>query len=172
MKPWIDRLITPLTTGLFLVSAVSGVALFFHWSSGTFHAMHEWLSMALLIPFALHVWKNWNALMGYLRRGYLIWPLVASLVVALPFAWGSLQGGGAGGGNPAFRAVGLMTQAPLTDIAPLLHQAPEELLAELQSKGVKAESVDESLEQMAKASDTTAMALLAQLMPAGGPARR
>lgn len=58
MKDIANRYATPLTTGLFAVSAISGVALFFHLGSAYFHGMHEWLSMALLIPFGVHVWKN------------------------------------------------------------------------------------------------------------------
>ena len=43
MKPFLNRYATPLTLGLFAVSALSGVALFFHLAPGAFHGMHEWL---------------------------------------------------------------------------------------------------------------------------------
>lgn len=49
---------TPLTTGLFLFSTNSGVELFFHWTTFAFHRTHEWLSHALPVPFALHVWMT------------------------------------------------------------------------------------------------------------------
>ena len=52
---FMHRFATPLTTGLFVVSAVSGIALFFHWAPTAFHTMHVWLSMVLLLPFILHV---------------------------------------------------------------------------------------------------------------------
>ena len=55
MNRYFDRYATPLITGFFIVSAVSGVALFFRWTPSAFHAMHEWLSMVLLVPFALHL---------------------------------------------------------------------------------------------------------------------
>ena len=45
---------TPFTTGLFLVSLISGIALFFHWESRVFHGMHEWLSMVLIAPFIIN----------------------------------------------------------------------------------------------------------------------
>src|SRR5882757_6233868 len=98
----IERYATPLTTGLFVVSAVSGTALFFHTSQGVFHEMHEWLSMILLLPFAMHLWKNWRPLLSYATRGTLILPLVAALAVAVPFAIGGMSGGK--GGNPAFKS--------------------------------------------------------------------
>ena len=48
MSSLLSRYATPLTTGLFLVSLVSGIALFFHLGAAAFHGMHEWLSMALM----------------------------------------------------------------------------------------------------------------------------
>ena len=68
MQTFINRYATPLVTGLFLVSLISGVALFLHWGSGWFHGMHEWLSMVLILAFVLHLWKNWRPMTAYLRR--------------------------------------------------------------------------------------------------------
>src|SRR3982750_3833021 len=107
MHTFINRFATPLTAGLFAVSTISGIALFFHWMPGAFHAMHEWLSILLLAPFALHAWKNWRPLLGYAKRGALLVPLVASVLVALPFTVSGLTRNS--GGNPAFRAIPLMT---------------------------------------------------------------
>jgi hypothetical protein len=50
MPALIQRYATPLITGLFIVSLVSGVALFFHVGQAYFHGMHEWLSMILASP--------------------------------------------------------------------------------------------------------------------------
>ena len=58
MKSFVNRFSTPLTLGLFAISAISGMALFFHLGQGVFHSMHEWLSMVLLAPFAFHLWKT------------------------------------------------------------------------------------------------------------------
>lgn len=86
------------------------MALFFHWVPGLFHGMHVWLSMVLLVPFALHMWKNWGPLVGYIKRKTLFVPLLLSVLVAVPFAVSST--GGKQGGNPAFAAVQLVTKAP------------------------------------------------------------
>src|SRR3954463_6656648 len=59
MMSLFHRYATPLTLGLFAVSAVLGVALFFRVGQSVFHGMHGWLSLALLLPFTLHVWRNW-----------------------------------------------------------------------------------------------------------------
>lgn len=164
MNTLINRFATPLTTGLFIVSAISGIALFFHWSQGEFHAMHEWLSMLLLIPFLLHLWKNWRGLVGYAKRKTLIIPLLASLLVALPFAVSGLMGGQ--GGNPAFRPITLMTQAHLADLAPLLKTTPDALLTTLKQQGYQPQSTDETIDEIAKASNKQAAQILFAVLPA------
>ncbi|NKF23285.1 DUF4405 domain-containing protein [Solimonas marina] len=168
MKSFIHRYATPLTTGLFAVSTISGVALFFHWQGGWFHSMHEWLSMVLLLPFAFHVWKNWNSLVGYLRRRTLLIPLLLSVVVAVPFAMSSGNGGGKRGGNPAFRAAGLLTQAPLSALAPVLKTTPDALLATLRDRGYSVDSADMTLASVASTAGKEPMAVLGEVMPKGG----
>ncbi|MCE8421489.1 DUF4405 domain-containing protein, partial [Rhodovulum sulfidophilum] len=59
MSSYLGRYATPFITGLFIVSLVSGLALFLHVGPSGFHAMHEWLSLLLIVPFVLHLWKNW-----------------------------------------------------------------------------------------------------------------
>ena len=50
MPPVLYRYATPLITGLFLVSLISGLALFLHIGPGGLHPMHEWLSLVLILP--------------------------------------------------------------------------------------------------------------------------
>lgn len=169
MKTFINRYATPLTTGLFAVSTIPGVALFFHWQSGAFHAMHEWLSMVLLLPFVLHLWRNWAAFLGYIKRKTIWIPLAASLVAAVPFAYAGLSAGG--GGNPAFRAVGLLTQASLTEVAPVLDTTSQALLADLRQRGYAVASVEATLSEIAAASGAEANALLYALLSAAEPSR-
>lgn len=121
-----------------MVSLVSGVALFFHIGSAAFHGMHEWLSMVLIVPFALHVWKNWRPIKSYFERGWLVWPLAVSLIVALPFAWPALSSGGAGG-NPQMAMFRALSEAPISAVAPVLKTTPEALVAKLKAAGVTAE---------------------------------
>jgi hypothetical protein len=163
LNDFMHRYGTPLTAGLFTVSAVSGVALFFHWSSRSFHAMHEWLSMVLLAPFALHLIKNWKPLLAYARRKTLLVPLALSLVVAVPFA---LTAGKGRGGNPTIQTVTLMTQASLADLAPVLQATPDELLQHLQRKGYKAGATSDTVATIATASQASASDVLYAMLPA------
>ncbi|EIL94617.1 MULTISPECIES: DUF4405 domain-containing protein [Rhodanobacter] len=154
---------TPLTAGLFAVSTVSGVALFFHWAPRTFHAMHEWLSLLLLAPFVLHLWKNWKPLLAYAKRKTLFIPLALSLLVAVPFA---LTAGKGRGGNPAFQTVALMTEASVADLAPVFHATPDALLQHLQKRGYKVASPHDSVTTIATASAVPATEVLYAMMPA------
>lgn len=160
----LQRWATPLTIGLFLVSTVSGVALFFHWAPGAFHSMHEWLSVALLAPVLVHVWRNWRPFVGYVRRGALYVPLGLSLLLAAPFAISGLSAGG-GMGNPAFRAAALLTHARLADLAPVLKMTPDDLTQALDRQGAAPRSVDETLDAIAARSNKNPSELLIALLP-------
>lgn len=165
VRAFLDRYATPLTLGLFAISAISGVALFFHTAQGTFHEMHEWLSMLLLLPFAFHIWKNWRPLVAYARRGTLLLPILACLLVAVPFALQTTGGKGEGRGGPPTRVISLMTEAPLTDLAPLLKTTPDALMASLAEQGYTPNSADDTLATVAAGAGTSPEQLLMTLAP-------
>ncbi|MCB1420475.1 MAG: DUF4405 domain-containing protein [Notoacmeibacter sp.] len=155
MTSFLNRYATPLTTGLFLVSLISGIALFFHLGSRFFHGMHEWLSMVLIVPFVLHIWKNWRAFITYFKRPpmaiALALSIVASAVFVVPQLTASSQ---AAGVNP--RAVmGLLASGKVGDLAPLIGHTPESLMAELAGKGIPA-TPDQTLTQAAETAGKSA----------------
>ena len=174
MNAFLNRWATPLTIGLFLVSGISGTFLFFHVAGGTFHEMHEWLSMVLLVPFFFHVWKNWRPVVGYAQRGALWLPLIASVVVAVPFAMDTGKGGPGGRrgpGNPAVTAAAkLVTAMPLTDLATAMHSTPQGVLSTLKQHGFAAEPGAASLDAIAQASHVDVNQLLSALFAIGGAA--
>ena len=63
-RPWI----TPLVIGAFLISAVTGVLMFFHLDSGLNKAVHEWLSWAMVVGVGLHVLLNATAFKRYFTQ--------------------------------------------------------------------------------------------------------
>ena len=156
---------TPLTAGLFVVSAVSGIALFFHWAPRSFHAMHEWLSMLLLAPFVLHLWKNWKPLAAYAKRKTLFVPLALSLVAAVPFA---VMAGKGRAGKPTSQTIALLTQASLLNLAPVFQSTPEALLQRLQQRGYKASSTSQSPSEIGSASSVSADEILFSMTPGKG----
>ncbi|OWX99736.1 MULTISPECIES: DUF4405 domain-containing protein [unclassified Thioclava] len=160
MPAILNRYATPLITGLFLVSLVSGIALFFHWGSAWFHGMHEWLSMVLIVPFGLHIWKNWRPMSCYLKRAPMALALALSLVAALAFALPSVIGpeNGARRGPPQFAIAQALFDAPLSEAAPVLGMSGTDAAAKLGA------TVTQSLTEIATAQDSSAAALAEQLM--------
>ncbi len=162
MNAVLHRFSTPLTVGFFAVSAISGTALFFHLGEGIFHEMHEWLSMVLLAPIALHLWKNWGPLVAYARRGTLLLPVAAALLLAGAFAVPGRDDDGPGGhdGRPGGRAVQLMIEAPLSDLAPVLKTTPDALAASLRQRGYTVNSPADSLHAVASTAGVPAAEIL------------
>ncbi|MFZ1772452.1 MAG: DUF4405 domain-containing protein [Rhizobiaceae bacterium] len=153
MHKILSRYATPLTTSLFLVSLISGIALFFHWQGAAFRGMHEWLSMLLIVPFGLHIWKNWRAFLTYFKRPAMAFSLVLGLAGGLAFAWPALTSTqAASGGNP-IRAIGAaLEKSQLKIVAPVFGHDGASLAAVLTAKGYTVASVDQTLEDIAKAS--------------------
>lgn len=150
---------TPLITGLFLVSLISGIALFFHIGPGGFHGMHEWLSMVLILPFVLHVWKNWRPMTAYLRRLPMAYALALSLGAALVFLYPTGSGSGAGG-PPQFAFAEKVLAATPAELAPALHVTPEALATALVAQGIPVQP-DTALTDLATASGKSNAQLLA-----------
>lgn len=96
MSALLSRYATPLITGLFLVSLLSGVALFFHVGTSAFREMHEILSMVPIAPFTLHAWKNWRAITTYLKRAPMAQAMAGSLAPSLAFAIPAMTSSGGG----------------------------------------------------------------------------
>ncbi len=166
MRKLLFNYATPLTTGLFIISLISGVALFFHLGSQYFHGMHEWLSMVLILPFLLHIWKNWRPFLNYFRRIPMALALTASIAAAAVFVAPSLLGTQAAGGNPAFALLDSVTQAPIQTVAPVLGHTPQSMAAALQEKGYTVASLDNSVADVLKAAgagEREAIALLASI---------
>lgn len=160
MPALLDRYATPLITGLFLVSLISGVALFFHWGSAYFHAMHEWLSMVLIVPFVLHLWKNWRPVSIYLKRAPLWIALAASTVAAVAFvlpSMGAGEGAGPGGRAAIMGVVGKVMGGSVTELAAVLDIPPEALSQALAAQGYTVASPEQSLAAIAGASGRSVM---------------
>ena len=153
MPSYLARYATPLVTGLFLVSLISGVALFFHYGTAAFRGMHEWLSMVLIVPFVLHIWKNWRAFLTYFKRPPMTAALALSLVAALAFAWPALtQQTGARGGPPQLALLQTIENATIAALAPVFGHDGEGLASALRDKGYAVASAQDTPAAIARAS--------------------
>ncbi|MDH4441629.1 MAG: DUF4405 domain-containing protein [Rhizobium sp.] len=164
MPSYLSRYATPLTTGLFIISLVSGIALFFHLGTNAFRGMHEWLSMVLILPFVLHLWKNWRPFAAYFKRMPMALSLVVCLIAGLVFAWPSLTGTAAGStGNPAFAMVNVVGQGTPGKIAPLLGKTEADVVTALKAAGFAAADPASTLSDIATKSGKDTMELMAAL---------
>lgn len=128
-RPWI----TPVVIGAFLLSAVTGILMFFHLDSGLNKTAHEWLSWAMVIGVSLHIVLNLNAFKRYFSQttGKVVIGLFA-LILVLSF----VPAGGEGGSDPGFAPpVRALAKAPLPVLAQVVGMSPEALKTELASKG-------------------------------------
>lgn len=132
MKAVLFRYATPFTTGLFMVSLISGVVIFFHLGGSAFKGMHEWLSMVLIVPFILHMWRNWRPLVSYFKHLPMAIALVVSLIAAGAFF---LPAGSGAGGPPQLVFLQKVLANKVSDVAPLVGETPETLTAKLNAAG-------------------------------------
>ncbi|MCW2306679.1 DUF4405 domain-containing protein [Rhodobium gokarnense] len=135
MTALLMRYATPATITLFIVSLVSGIALFFHVGPSAFHGIHEWLSMVLIIPFVLHVWRNWRPMTLYLKGRPLFLSAVVSVLASAIFF---IPTGNAGrGGPPVFALSRQIMQHTPAEVAPALGTTEEALTQKLAAAGYK-----------------------------------
>lgn len=137
-RPWI----TPVVIGAFLLSAVTGVLMFFHLDSGLNKTAHEWLSWAMVIGVSLHVLLNLPAFKRYFTQttGRVVIGLFA-LVLALSF----IPAGGSGG-EPGFAPpVRALAKAPITVLAQVAGTSTDEVRAKLQAQGLTVTSDQQSV---------------------------
>ncbi|MCB1389869.1 MAG: DUF4405 domain-containing protein [Rhodobacteraceae bacterium] len=164
MSAFLNRYATPFITGLFLVSMISGIALFFHLGQSWFHGMHEWLSMVLIVPFVLHLWKNGRPVIAYLKRAPLWIALAVSAAMAALFV---LPVGGeqaaVGGRPPQFAFAERMMGATVGEIAAVLDRTPEQVQAGLAAAGIDATGDGDLSAMTARAGSTSAQAMAALL---------
>jgi hypothetical protein len=144
MKPLRDWA-TPITAGAFLLSAVTGVLMFFHWDMGLNKRAHEWLSWALLLGVALHLSTNLVGVKRHLK-GRLGQSLIGVflLVLALSFfKWGAQEK------PPSWsHAVGAMSRLPLKEMTPLVGMEPQEMVTRLLRAGIDVQSSDQSIQDL------------------------
>ena len=158
------RYATPLTTWLFMISLVSGVALFFHVGTSYFREMHEILSMVLIVPFVLHVWRNWGTLIAYFRRSAMWIATAVSLAAAAVFVVG---GSSESGGDPRMAVFSAVSNASVSALAELAKIDEATAIERLKAVGIEgAVAADTASALATKAGQDTFAVIGAVLKPA------
>lgn len=136
--------VTPLAAGAFLLSAVTGVLIFFHVDTGLNKFAHEWLSWILLGAVALHVVANLGGFKRHLvaRRGQVLMGLFALMLALSFFGAGEKQ-------EPPFAPpIRALAAAPLTTLAQVAGLTPAQLHERLIAAGFKPVSAQQSLSEL------------------------
>ncbi|WP_102108003.1 DUF4405 domain-containing protein [Oceaniglobus roseus] len=152
---------TPMITTFFVVSLVSGLALFFHLGGRAWHGIHEWLSIVLIIPFALHLWKNWRPMVNYFKRMPMMLSLVVAVALSVPFFMVNTEG--AAGGPPQFALVERLIDNNAATLSPVLGIPADVIVTRLDTAGFDMSSPELSLRDVAALSGKTAFQLSAAL---------
>lgn len=135
---------TPVAAGAFLLSAVTGVLIFFHADSGLNKAAHEWLSWLLLGGVALHVLANLGGFKRHFasRSGLAVMGAFA-LVLALSFIAPAGKSE-----SPFLASVRALSDAPLPTLALVAGLTPEALHASLAAEGLQPTADTRSLGEL------------------------
>lgn len=154
--------VTPVTAGAFLLSAVTGVLIFFHADTGANKFVHEWLSWVLLGGVALHVLANLGGFKSHLAaaRGKLLMGVFV-LVLAASF----IPLGGAD--EPPFvQPIRALSQAPLSTLAQVAQITPENLRGRMLKEGLQPTSDQQSLSDLVGTDIKKQMHVLEKIMVA------
>ena len=142
-RPWI----TPLIIGSFLVSAVTGIVIFFHLDTGLVKPAHEWLSWIMVLAVLPHVLLNMLPFKRYFKQKIGLWIMGISAVV---LALSVLSPGGGAAKDPGFAPpIRALAKAPITVLAQVAGTSTEDMKARLQAAGYTVTDVQQSVADLA-----------------------
>ena len=137
--------ITPITTGAFLLTAVTGILLFFHADTGLNKAVHEWLSWIFLLGALLHLILNFASFKKHLtqRKGQvLIGTFVLLLALSfIPFEEEHHH-------SPFEPPIKALARTPLSTLAQVAGTSPDQLRNRLMSEGITVASYEQNLSEL------------------------
>lgn len=150
---------TPLTIGAFILTAVTGIMLFFKVEPGSVKQVHEWFSWLLVIGTIFHLIANWRASVRYLSKPLgkviLIFFIVLTGASFLP-----LHGNEHNSGHPLKRISETLIQSPLQEVTQVANHTPEEVTDLLKSKGIAIDSQDQTIREIAARNRTSPLLVL------------
>ncbi len=162
--------VTPLVTATFAIVGLSGVLMLLHVKNATVKESHELVGLLFVIAAAVHLALNWSCFLTYLRKPLTITlGVVVIALVVLMFA-GS-QGGIPGGPHAMMEIARRVETASLAQAAPVFGVNVEESLTLLREQGLRVESQDDRIADIARNNGKNAAEILSLLMGPGEPRR-
>lgn len=138
--------ITPWVIGAFLLTAITGVLMFFHLDRGLNKTAHEWLSWAMIVGVGLHLALNFNAFKRYLSQ-----PIARAIVGAFVLVLAmSFTPAGSSRNEPGFASpVRALAHAPITVLAQVAGISATEVKTRLASAGLEVTGEQQSVADLA-----------------------
>lgn len=142
MRKWV----TPLVTGVFIITAATGGLLFFHLEPGIVEPVHKWSGWLVLVAAVLHVVVHWRSFFGYLKTvpGFSIIAAGVAVVLLSLYPWVDKEE------HPARKVLAAVEDASLVDSAPIFGLSMQELTERLKQGGVIVYDPQASLEETAE----------------------
>lgn len=163
---------TPLCIGAFILIGLSGSMMFFGVKNGQLIHMHEIVGICFVVIAILHLVRNWKPFGILLRQKSAPWIIGVIAVCGLVIIGSSFSGEAGGGrGNPHFGmaiAGQQLANAPLDQLAAVMHMSPEVVRQKLAAGGVKVAASDKTLSDVARSSGWQVGQLFILLAPNGG----
>ncbi len=173
MRAFINKWGSALIFVSFVVTAATGVLLYFRIRIGPIEELHIWIGFLMIAGALPHIVRNWHQFVGSFRRpafyGGLALTAVLCIFLSLPTF---LRGETAGeSGRPdigsAIAISRAVANASLSDLAPLAKTDANGLIDKLSGMGVTVSDPGASLQSLAKSSGKSAEQMAAALIGGG-----
>ena len=157
---------TPITIGSFLISALSGILIFFHLNIGLVRPAHEWLSWFMILGVGMHLLLNWRAFTNYFKKPIplALIGLFTVLTIASLLPLGSSNEGGSNPRVAMMKTMHLLEAAPVSVLADMQQMTPEALLEKMKEQGIQVDNAQQTLEAVATANGQEAAELLGKVL--------
>jgi hypothetical protein len=155
--------VTAVVTASFVVVALTGVLMLFHVENGMIKEFHEGISILFVLAAGVHLALNWGSFTSYLRKPLTITlGIVVAVLIVLMFTGG--QEGGHGGRPPFMEIARRIEAVSLAQASPLLGTNAEQSLTLLRGQGLRVESENDRIAEIARNNGKRADEILTLLM--------
>ncbi len=161
-------LVTPLVTATFAIVGLSGVLMLLDVKNGVIKEAHELVGLLFVVAATVHLALNWSCFLTYLRKPLTITLGVVAAVLVVLMLVGS-QGGARGGPHAIMEIARRVETASLAQAAPVFGINAEESLTLLRGQGLRVESQDDRIADIAQENGKNATEILTLLMAPGEP---
>ncbi len=161
---WIKTWATPVTAATGLVVGTTGLLMFFHLDGRLAKEMHEWFGMLAVAAVVLHLVRNGGALKRLIRTSKALWASTALAAVGAGIFLGVALFDDNDGRAGVGATLALLESANIEQLAPLVHQSPDAIVAELESTGLEDVSPTISIHDLAEANGRSPRAVMGQVV--------